>query len=234
MSKVSVKWLSHAFFSITTPSGKTVIIDPWITNNPLCPVKLEDINKADLVLVTHDHFDHGADVVSIAKKTGAIVAAVPETAGKMKTQAGLPEGQVINFGFGMNVGGSANANGILVTMTQAFHSSETGCPVGYIVKLDNGTTIYHAGDTGIFSSMKTLGELYQIDIALLPIGSCFTMDPLQAAHALTYLNPKVVIPMHFKTFPILVQDASEFVTLAQWKAPSVKVVVLEPGGEYQF
>lgn len=234
MSKVSVKWLSHAFFSITSPSGKTVIIDPWITNNPLCPIKLEDITKADLVLVTHDHFDHSADAISIAKKTGATVAAVPETAGKMKTQGGLPEGQIINYGIGMNVGGNVVVNGIKVTMTQAFHSSETGCPVGYIVALDNGTTIYHAGDTGIFASMKTLAELYKIDIAMIPIGSCFTMDPLQAAHALTYLNPKVAIPMHYKTFPILVQDASEFEKLAKEKAPSVRVVALEVGGEFQY
>ncbi len=117
-------------------------------------------------------------------------------------------------------------------MTQALHSSETGVPTGYIIKLEDGTTIYHAGDTGIFKSMELLGELYNIDIALLPIGSCFTMDPLQAAHAVKMIKPKKVIPMHYKTFPILEQDASRFVSLVKEKAPDVEVIVLDPGQEY--
>jgi len=232
MAKASIKWLSHAGFIITSPEGKTVIIDPWITDNPLCPIKLEDIKAADIVLVTHDHFDHAANAADIVKNTGAILIAAPETAGKFQAQMGVPAENVLFGGYGMNIGGSAEVKGITITMTQAFHSSETASPAGYIVKLENGTTIYHAGDTGIFASMGLLGELYKIDVALLPIGSVFTMDPFQAAKALKLLNPKVTIPMHYRTFPILEQDASRFVELAKKEAPRVKVVVLEPGQEH--
>ena len=133
---------------------------------------------------------------------------------------------------GMNIGGSVTIEGITITMTQAFHSSGTGAPSGYIIKLEDGTVIYHAGDTGIFDSMRLLGELYRINLALLPVGSVFTMDPQQAARALTLLKPKRVIPMHYKTFPILEQSADRFVELARKEAPEVKVLVLEPGQEY--
>ncbi|MDO9584906.1 MAG: metal-dependent hydrolase [Syntrophales bacterium] len=227
-----IRWLSHAFFRVETSKGKVIIIDPWITGNPLCPVKIEDIDKADLVLVTHDHFDHASNVADIAKKTGATVVGCPETVGRLKNGQALPEGQVIFWGIGMNIGGTASVDGISITMTQALHTSETGAPTGYIIKLEDGTTIYHAGDTGIFKSMKLLGELYNIDIALLPIGSCFTMDPLQAAHAVKMIKPKKVIPMHYRTFPILEQDASRFVSLVKEKAPDVEVIVLDPGQEY--
>ncbi|MDO8720831.1 MAG: metal-dependent hydrolase [Syntrophales bacterium] len=229
----SIRWLSHSFFKVETSRGKVIIIDPWITNNPLCPVKLDDIDKADLVLVTHDHFDHSSNVTEIATKTGATVVGCPETVGKLKTGQALPEGQVIFWGIGMNIGGTARVGDISITMTQALHSSETGVPAGYIIKLEDGTTIYHAGDTGIFSSMKLLGELYDIDIALLPIGGCFTMDPMQAAHAVKMIKPKKVIPMHYKTFPILEQDASRFVSMVKEASPEVEVIVLNPGQEYK-
>ncbi|PIU84378.1 MAG: metal-dependent hydrolase, partial [Deltaproteobacteria bacterium CG06_land_8_20_14_3_00_44_19] len=215
--------MSHAFFSITTSKGKVILIDPWIDGNPLCPVKIGDITKADLILVTHDHFDHSANAADISKKTGGVVIGQPETVGRLKTGLSLPERNAVFGGMGMNIGGSATIDGITVTMTQAFHSSETGSPCGYIIKLENGLTIYHAGDTGIFASMKTLGDVYAIDIALLPIGSCFTMDPIQAAAALKLLRPRRVIPMHYKTFPILEQDASRFVDLAKKEAPGVEL-----------
>ena len=232
MAKTSIKWLSHAGFSITSSGGRTIIIDPWITDNPLCPVKMDDIQAADIVLVTHDHFDHTGNAADIVKKTGATLVAAPETAGKFQAQLGVAAESVLFGGYGMNIGGSAEVKGITITMTQAFHSSETASPSGYVVKLEDGTTIYHAGDTGIFASMGLLGELYKIDVALLPIGSVFTMGPYQAAKALKLLNPKLAIPMHYRTFPILEQDASRFVGLAKKEAPSVKVVVLEPGQEH--
>jgi len=230
----SLRWLSHAFFRVETDGGKVIYIDPWITNNPLCPIKLEDIDRGDIVMVTHDHFDHSSNVVEIANKTQATVIGCPEIVGKLKTGQGLAEGQVVFWGIGMNIGGTAKVGEISITMTQAFHSSETGVPAGYIIKLEDGTTIYHAGDTGIFASMKLLGQLYPIDIALLPIGGCFTMDPYQAAQALSLLKPKKAIPMHYKTFPILEQNADNFVKLAKEKAPEVEVIVLSPGDSYQI
>lgn len=234
MGKISLKWLSHAGFIITSSEGKVIIIDPWIIDNPLCPIKLEDIPSADMVLVTHDHFDHLGGAADIVKKTGAILVAAPETASKFQLQMGVSSENVIFGGYGMNIGGKAELKGITIIMTQAFHSSETASPVGYILKLEDGTSIYHAGDTGIFGSMRLLRELYKIDVALLPIGGVFTMDPVQSSRALKLLKPKITIPMHYKTFPILEQDASRFVKLAKKENPKVKIVVLEPGQEFTF
>lgn len=234
MEKISLKWLGHSGFIIKSPGGKTIIIDPWIVNNPVCPIKLDDITAADIMLVTHDHFDHLGNAAEIVKKTGATLVAAPETAGKFQSQMGVPSENVIFGGYGMNIGGSAEIKGVTITMTQAVHSSETASPTGYILKLEDGTSIYHAGDTGIFESMRLLGELYRLDLALLPIGGVFTMDPFQASKALTLLNPKIAIPMHYKTFPILEQDANRFVELARKESPKVKIVVLEPGQEFTF
>lgn len=232
MAKASLRWLSHAGFIISSPEGRTIIIDPWIEDNPLCPIKLDDIKAADVVLVTHDHYDHLGSAVDIAKRTGAILVAPPETVHRFESEMELPAQNIVYGGRGMNIGASTNIAGIIITMTQAFHSSRTASAVGYVMKLENGTTIYHAGDTGIFESMRLLGEMYNPDVALLPIGSVYTMDPLQAAWATMLLQPKIVIPMHYKTRSVLEQDASRFIDLVKIKAPGVEVVALEPGQEY--
>jgi len=229
-----VRWLGHACFLITSPKGVKIIIDPWIKENPLCPVKIEEISEVDLVLVTHDHFDHAGDAAEIVKRTQAVLVAAPETAAKFQSQLGVPSEKVVFGGFGMNIGGTAIIKDINVIMTQALHSSETACPAGYIIRLEDGFTIYHAGDTGIFESMRLLGELYPLDLALLPIGGVFTMDSYQAARALKLLKPKRAIPMHYKTFPILEQSPDRFVELARKEAPEVEIVVLEPGEERAF
>ena len=229
MKDNTITWFGHASFRIETSRGKTIWIDPWFTNNPLSPVAVDAVDRADLILVTHDHFDHSADAVAISQKTGGIVVGIPETVGKFKADQDLPEGNVVSGGMGMNIGGTVTIEDVQVTMTQAFHSSESGAPCGYILTLEDGVRVYHAGDTGIFESMKTLGDLYAIDVALLPIGSCFTMDPYQAAWSLRLLRPKKAIPMHYKTFPLLVQSADAFVRQAGVLAPDVEVVVLNPG-----
>jgi L-ascorbate metabolism protein UlaG (beta-lactamase superfamily) len=232
MASAKVKYLGHAGFQITSDQGKVIFIDPWLTDCPVAPFAVDEIKKGDLVLVTHDHFDHVADGIAITKATGATLVGMPETMGRMKADGEIPDAQIV-MGMGMNVGGTVNLDGIAITMTQAFHSSATANPCGYIVKLENGYTIYHAGDTGIFGSMKTLGELYNIDLALLPIGNVFTMDPAQAAHAAKLLGAAKVIPMHYKTFPILEQDTGNFETIMKTELPSVEVVVVEPGGEVE-
>jgi len=162
-----------------------------------------------------------------------MLVGMPETSGRLSAEFGLADSQIA-FGMGINIGGTYQADGISVTMTQAFHSSQTASPAGYIIKLENGFTIYHAGDTGIFESMKIWGELYPIDLALLPIGGVFTMDPRQAAVATKWLGAKKVIPMHYQTFPILVQDAASFVAEAKKEVPKVEVIVLTPGQEAIF
>jgi len=233
MANTKIKWISHAGFQITSGTGKVVYIDPWF-DNPLSSMKLDEVKEAALVLVTHDHFDHVGQAAEIVHKTGGLLVANVETARRLQDDAKIPAEKVCYFGYGMNIGGSLLYEGISVTMTQAFHSTATGAPCGYIVRLEDGTTIYHAGDTGIFGTMKTFGELYRIDVAMLPVGSVFTMDPVQAARAAKMIAPKKVIPMHFKTFPILVQDLSEFIDLTGKEAPDVEVVTLEPGGEYIY
>lgn len=233
MGKSTIKWLSHAGFQITSNSGKILYIDPWF-ENPLSAFNINDVKEAAMVLVTHDHFDHVGQAADVVKKTGGLFVANVETARRLQSESHIPAEKVCYFGYGMNIGGNLLYEGVSVTMTQAFHSTATGAPCGYVVKLEDGTTIYHAGDTGLFDTMKTIGELYKIDVALLPIGSVFTMDPLQAAWATKMISPKKVIPMHYKTFPILVQDTKEFVDITRKEAPGVEVVVLDPGQEYVF
>ncbi len=226
----SVKWLGHAACQITSKNGKVVLIDPWITGNPVCPVKREDIKKADIILVTHDHFDHlGSDIPDLVRATGAVVIAQPELANVLQ-QSGVSQENII-FGMGMNIGGQVEVGGIRIIMTQAVHSSTAGSPVGYIVVLEDGKAVYHAGDTGVFADMEILGRLYNIDLALLPIGGVFVMDPAQAAFSLTLLKPKKALPIHYGTFPILAQDAGSFTALARERAPETVVEVVEPGRE---
>lgn len=226
-----VKWLGHAACQITTDKGVVILIDPWLTGNPSCPVKAEDIKQANIILITHDHFDHlGSDVPQLVKATNATIVAQPELADTLQ-KAGVSADHIVHFGMGMNIGAQTEIAGVKIIMTQAFHSCAAGSPAGYIMILEDGKTVYHAGDTGIFESMRLFSEIYGIDLALLPIGSVFTMDPLQAAVSLTLLKPKITVPIHYQTFPVLTRDAAEFIDLAAQKAPAVKVVALEPGGE---
>lgn len=226
-----IKWLGHAAFQITTPGGKVIFIDPWLENLVLSTAP-DSVAAAHLVLVTHDHFDHVGNAAEIVKRTKAILVGQPETVQRLKSEYSLAEENIVFGGFGMNIGGTAVFGDVSVTMVQACHSSATGTPAGYIITLEDGKRIYHAGDTGIFAGMGVLGSLYPIDLALLPIGGVFTMDAVQAARALTLLKPRKVIPMHYRTFPILEQSAERFVKMAKAEAPEVEVIALDPGTEY--
>jgi L-ascorbate metabolism protein UlaG (beta-lactamase superfamily) len=202
----TLTWHGHSAFAITS-GGKTILIDPWFDGNPSAKAAADNI-EADLVLVTHDHGDHVGQALEICKRTGATLGCIVELAAKMKAK-GLPDSQILN-GIGFNIGGTVTHQGISVTMTQAFHSCESGSPVGFIIRLPDGYTVYHAGDTGIFSSMALWGKLYKIDLALLPIGGVFTMDAAQAAMATMMLRCKKVVPMHWGTFPVLDQNVDAF------------------------
>ena len=232
MAEVKIKYFGHAGFQILSEKGKIIIIDPWFTDNPIASCTANDITKADFVLVTHDHFDHVGDAAQIVKATGATLVGMPETVSRLM-EDGVPESQII-YGMGMNIGGTVQLDGISITMTQAFHSSQTAAPAGYIIKLENGLTCYHAGDTGVFSSMEVLGQLYNIDLAMLPIGGVFTMDPPQAATAARLLGVGKVIPMHYGTFPVLEQTPESFVEIMKKALPDVEVVILKPGEENAF
>jgi L-ascorbate metabolism protein UlaG (beta-lactamase superfamily) len=219
---VRVTFLGHAAFKIE--GSKTVLVDPFITGNPKSPLKgVEDIEKADVVIVTHDHGDHGfEDAVKICKRTGAYFVSQYE----LVVKSNLERVEPMNIGGFVNVGGM----GVEVALTPAWHTANVGDPTGVIIRMD-GKTIYHAGDTGLFYDMKLIGELYKPDIAILPIGSRFTMDIYQAAKAVEFISPKFVIPMHYNTFDLIKADPKEFERLVGDKA---KVVILNPGESFEI
>ena len=221
----NIVFLGHAAFEIETEEVK-ILVDPFLTGNPLAPIKASDIEDCDLVLVTHDHGDHLGDTVDICKRTGATLVAIYDLAVRLQEQ-GVEKIE------GMNIGGTTNIKGIKITMVKAFHSATCGSPVGFVIRV-SGTSIYHAGDTQVFGDMKIIGELYKPDYALLPISGYYTMGPEEAALATELLKPKVVVPMHYDTFPVIKQDPSRFAELVRQRAPEVKVVILKPGEKIEF
>jgi L-ascorbate metabolism protein UlaG (beta-lactamase superfamily) len=219
-------WHGHSCFEVRTPDA-VALIDPFLDGNPKSPGGSAAIERCDLVLVTHDHGDHVGQAVDICKRTGAMLGAIVGTAGKLGA-AGVPQNQIVG-GIGFNIGGTIEIKGIRVTMTHAFHSTDSGAPAGYILVLPDGYTIYHAGDTGIFASMQIFGKLYSIDLALLPIGGHFTMGARHAALACSLLGCKAVTPMHWGTFPVLAASTRAFAAELRKAAPDTKLQVMEPG-----
>ncbi len=229
-----ITYLGHAAFKVISPKGVILYIDPFLSGNPKTPPEMKTVDKADLILVTHGHGDHVGDTVSMAEKTNAKVVVIPEL-GRYLAKKGVKN--VI----GMNKGGTYTSHGIAITMVHATHSSSategdqiiyTGDPAGFVIRLENGFTIYHAGDTGLFSDMKLIGEHYKPELSLLPIGSHYTMDPKEATYAAKLLGSKYVIPMHYGTFPVLTGTAEEFLKLMK-EVPQTKVIVLKPGETVQ-
>jgi len=227
---VKVTYLGHAAFKLISPKGVILYIDPFLSGNPKTPTELKTVDRADLILVTHGHGDHLGDTVAIAEKTKAKVIAMPEL-GRYLAKKGVKD--VV----GMNKGGTYTSHGIAITMVNALHSSSAmegdqivylGEAAGFVIRLENGFTLYHAGDTGLFGDMRIIGELYKPELSLLPIGGHFTMDPKEATYAARLLGSKYVIPMHYGTFPVLTGTVEEFLKLMK-EVPQVKVLVLKPG-----
>ncbi len=233
-----LQWFGQSAFKLTTENGKVIVIDPFLLKNPKTPEALKDLKKlgkVDLILVTHGHFDHTADVRELSDMTGAKVGMNADM-GSVYTSLGLlPEDQMIRW----NKSGTVTPIGddIKITMVRAEHSSTVvhngavhfgGEPVGYVIELENGYKIYHSGDTGVFGDMKMIGEYYKPDLALVCIGGWFTMGPKEAAYAMgTLMQPKMVVPMHYGTFPPLTGTPQEMID-ALGDSP-VKVKVMNPG-----
>jgi len=213
---VSVKWLGHAAWLINF-KDTTVIIDAFLTNNPKAAIKAQDV-KADMVLVTHNHFDHLGDAFDIVKRNNAKLVGKFELSLDAQ-KAGIPESNTI----GMNIGSMTKSGSLEIAMVPAIHSGNEG---GFIIRGDK-KTIYHAGDTALFSDMQLIKKLYKPDVAMLPIGGFFTMGPKEAAIAAKYIGAKIVFPMHYNTFPPIVQDANKFAKMVK----NSKVIVLDPGQE---
>jgi L-ascorbate metabolism protein UlaG (beta-lactamase superfamily) len=230
-----IRWLGHSFVELTTSGGEVILFDPWTKDdgNPSCPVGTDEITKANLVLVSHDHFDHVGSAIPICKKTGALLGGPVQTVKRM-IEGGLPESQVVNFGYGYMAGGGVAFDWAKVVSIPAFHSSDTACALGTIVQTTDGTTVYHAGDTCVFGDMALFGRLYPLDVAMVPIGGVFTMDAQQASEAVKMLNPKVAVPIHYGSFPIIAKTADEFSKLCKEKAPRVKVAALSSGETFNL
>jgi L-ascorbate metabolism protein UlaG (beta-lactamase superfamily) len=219
-------WNGHSCF-ILKSQGQTLMIDPFIIGNSKAALTLESLGKVDYVLVTHDHGDHIGQTLDICRDTGAKLLGVVETCAKLMGQ-GLPQKQVVNS-IGINIGGAVSLGAIKATMVQAEHSSESGRPIGYILTLGDGYTIYHSGDTGLFGAMELYGKLFSIDLALLPIGGTFTMDPRQAALACKLLRCRQVIPMHWGTFPVLESSTTGFSQALEETDADCRLITCVPG-----
>ncbi|MEM4426954.1 MAG: metal-dependent hydrolase [Acidilobaceae archaeon] len=223
-----ITYYGHSAFLLELDYVK-LLIDPWITN-PISPVKsVQEVTKdIDYILVTHSHSDHLGDTEEIMTLNEKVkLVAIYELAMYIARRVG--ENRVVP----VNIGGSVKLGDIKVVFTEALHSSGYGSPAGVVV-LAQEARVYHAGDTGVTMNMRLVGELYKPDIALLPIGGHFTMGPLEAAKAVELIRPKVVIPMHYKTFPVLEGAPEEFVKLVEERCLPSKVVVLSPGSTYEF
>jgi L-ascorbate metabolism protein UlaG (beta-lactamase superfamily) len=223
---VSITWHGHANFQLAHPACN-VLVDPFFMGCPTAVTTWNSIAQPDVVLVTHLHGDHAGDVVDICRKTGAALGVVVGAA-EILQSSGVPQAQIVN-GIGFNIGGTVEVKGAKITMTEAFHTTEGGAPTGFIVTFPDGFTVYHAGDTGIFANMAVWGELYDIDLALLPSGGVFTMDPRQAALAAKMLRAKAAVPMHWGTFPLLEQSPDAFLKELADRAPNCRGIAMKPG-----
>jgi L-ascorbate metabolism protein UlaG (beta-lactamase superfamily) len=257
-AKVEVLWLGQATTRITTPSGRVIVIDPFLTTNPKTPQPWKDLDrlgKVDVILITHGHSDHvgyfgrtdgGCDAADLARRTGAKVFGPAGLIATMTDLGWVSPEQGVRFG----KGGTVTPVGpqIKITQVRAEHSSEVtvvnprtkksttypgGEPAGFVIELENGFKLYHMGDTGLFGDMRLIGEYYKPDLIMIPIGGHFVMDPRDAAYATSeMLKPRFAIPFHYGTFPVLRGTPQEYRQfLGQ---TTTQVFPIDPGDRLTF
>jgi L-ascorbate metabolism protein UlaG (beta-lactamase superfamily) len=227
-------WYGHACIELVTPAGSTVLIDPWF-GNPRSPKTAASVDRCDVLLVTHGHDDHVGDALELARRLRPAWPAIHEMSLWADKQVG-DRASII----GMNKGGTVEAAGLRVTMVRAEHSAGglmvgpatayLGEPVGFVIELEDGRRVYHAGDTDVFGDMALIAELHHPDIGFLPIGGHYTMDPREAAKAVELLGLKTVLPIHFGTFDLLAGTAAQLRdALSDRGLANVRVIDAEPG-----
>ncbi len=225
---MKLKYFSHSAFQITTKANKKILIDPFLDGNPNSPVKSDDVS-ADFIILTHAHGDHIGDTLKIGKRCNSLLISVNELADYMG-------GKGLNV-HNMHIGGGYNFEFGRVKFTIAHHGSKTpdgeygGEPAGVVLSIE-GKNIYHTGDTGLFYDMKLIGEMTPVDCMLLPIGDNYTMGITDAVKAVELVNPKLTIPMHYNTFPVIKADPFEF--KKKIEAKNIKCRVLEFGEEIEL
>ena len=225
MAYATLTWLGHAAFRLDTVGGKRIYVDPWL-GNPKCPNSEKEPERIDVIAVTHGHSDHVGETVELSKRFRPEIVAIVELKGWLGQQ-GAEVGEMP----GPNKGGTVEAAGCNFTLVNAFHSSSSddgsylGEPTGIVIELDDGKKIYFAGDTCVFSDMQLIGRIYSPDVAVLPIGGHFTMDPREAAVALELLGKPRCVPCHYGTFPLLAGHPSQLQDLV----PDVEIASPQPG-----
>lgn len=216
-------WFGHSNFRYKY-EDTTILVDPFFVGNPAAPITYDQVPEADIILVTHDHSDHIGQALELATRLDAEVVGIFDT-----IQSLISQGLHTSLGVPMNIGGTVERNGVKFKMVQAVHSSATGTAVGFLLTFPDGRCMYHAGDTALFGDMELFGQLHDIDIAVLPTGGRFTMDAHDAAHACKLLQCKMLIPMHWGTWPILAQGTDDLAAELKQTAPRTSLTVLETG-----
>ncbi len=254
LAQTRIHWYGQAALRIETPSGGVILVDPWL-KVPTNPDKesIAKLGRVDYILITHGHWDHIGDAVEIGKKTGAILVAPYGLQFNMKSVLGYPEEQA-TIATGGNVGGTFDLPkaGAKVSVVNAVHGSElvppmhkpagpgqpsalaSGNPVGYVIQISGGPTIYHTGDTDVFTDMKLIADFFKVDVMFASIGGHFTMDPARASQAVEWVKPKQVVPIHFGTYGILAGTPAQFKEALDKRGLGGRMVEMKPGETRSF